>query len=255
MDISIDIAWLVAVLLVAIRIGAAFALTPVFGAPQIPMQARVITIVTLAVALVGAAGVHPAGLPTSIGALGKAAISELVTGAFLAFAIFAAFGAFLLGGRIIDMQVGFSVANLIDPVTRTQSPLIGTFLNLLAVVIFLSIGGDHMLVRGLAYSVERIPPGTPIGQIDLGAIVTQFGAMFVYAVMLVAPVIFSLLFVDVGLAVMARTMPQVNVFIVSLPLKVLIGLLVLAISLNYLGPVLEKIFGSIFIFWQNVLAT
>lgn len=255
MDITVDIAWLTAVWLIVIRVGATLALTPVFGAPQIPMQARAVLVVTLAVALVGVTGVHPAVLPASVGGLAKAAVSELFTGALFAFAMFAAFGAFLLGGRIIDMQIGFSVANLIDPVTRTQSPLIGTFLNLLAVVVFLAIGGDHLLIRGLAFSIKHIPPGTPLGQIDMAAIVTQFGAMFVYGVTLVGPVIFSLLFVDLGLAVMARTMPQVNVFIVSLPLKVLVGLIVLAISLNYLGPVMEKIFGSIFIFWQQAITS
>lgn len=254
MDINIDITWMLAVWLVVLRLAAALALTPVFGAPQIPLQARVILIVTLAVAIVSATGVHPALIPTSVGGLVQAGISELLTGAMMAFAMFAAFGAFMLGGRIIDMQVGFSVANLIDPVTRTQSPLIGTFLNLMAIVIFLAIGGDHMLVRGLAFSVAHIPPGTPPGEFDIGALVTQFGAMFIYAVMLVAPVIFSLLFIDIGLAVMGRTMPQVNVFIVSLPLKVLVGLSVLAISLNYLGPIMEKIFGSIFVFWQQMIS-
>lgn len=253
MNITIDIAWLVAVMLVVIRLSATLALTPIFGAPQIPMQARMVLIVTLSVALIGAAGVHAAYIPTSIGGLAQSAISELVIGGLLAFALFAAFGAFLLGGRIIDMQVGFSVANLVDPITKTQAPLIGTFLNLLAVVIFFSIGGDHLLIRGLAFSIERIPPGVPLSKIDIGAVIAQFGLMFVYAVTIAAPVIFSLLFIDIGMSVMARTMPQVNIFIVSLPLKVFVGLLVLAVSLSYLEPAMEKIFSSIFIFWQRVL--
>lgn len=76
--------------------------------------------------------------------------------------------------------------------------------------------------------------------------------MFVYGLAVVAPVVAVLLMLDVGMAVAARTMPQVNMFIVGFPLKIFMGLLVLALSLNYMGPLLEKIYASIFLYWQRV---
>jgi flagellar biosynthetic protein FliR len=165
------------------------------------------------------------------------------------------FAAFLLGGRIVDFQMGFGVAGLIDPATRTQAPLIGTILNLIAIMVFYTLDGHHYLLRGLAFSVEKIPPGAWLGDFDLAVVIAHFGAMFSFAIAIVAPVIFSILLLDVGLAVMARTMPQMNVFIVSLPLKIFTGLSVTALSMHTFTPLMEKIFEAMFVFWQNILGT
>jgi flagellar biosynthetic protein FliR len=101
--------------------------------------------------------------------------------------------------------------------------------------------------------VEKIPPGAWLGDFDLAVVIAHFGAMFSFAIAIVAPVIFSILLLDVGLAVMARTMPQMNVFIVSLPLKILTGLSVAALSMHTFTPLMEKIFEAMFVFWQNIL--
>jgi flagellar biosynthetic protein FliR len=177
-----------------------------------------------------------------------------VIGGLMAFGVVAAFAAFLLGGRIIDVQMGFGVASLIDPTTRSSAPLLGTFLNFLAVVTFFAIDGHHLIIRGLAFSLEHIPPGTSLGEINIGAVVAHFGAMFIFGVMVVAPALIAILLLDIGLAVIARTMPQVNVFIVSLPLKIFVGLAMTAISLPYLGSVMKRIFESIFSYWESVVA-
>jgi flagellar biosynthetic protein FliR len=153
----------------------------------------------------------------------------------------------------MDLQMGFGVASLIDPATRTQSPLLGTLLNLVALAVFFAVDGHHLVIRGLAYSLVQLPPGSSLAALEPAAVVAQFGAMFVFAVALAAPVIFVLLLVDVALAVMARTMPQMNVFIVSLPLKIMVGLLVLVMSMQYMGPVMERVFEGMFDYWQRVL--
>lgn len=181
-----------------------------------------------------------------------AMVNELILGMILAFGLFTAFGAFLFGGRIIDFQMGFGVANLIDPATQSQAPMLGTVLNLMAVMTFFLLDGHHLLIRGLVYSLQKIPPGSSLHEVDVQAIIAQFGVMFVYGLAVVAPVVAVLLMLDVGMAVAARTMPQVNMFIVGFPLKIFMGLLVLALSLNYMGPLLEKIYASIFIYWQRV---
>src|SRR5262249_37272141 len=175
----------------------------------------------------------------STGAFFAAALSELVIGIAMVFGVFAAFGAFLFGGRLLDIQIGFGVANLFDPITRSQGPLIGTGLNLLAVAV------HHMLFRGIAYSLSRFPPGRSLTELQPGAIVEQFGVVFAYGLMVVAPAVIILLLLDVGLSIAARTMPQMNIFIVAMPLKVVVGLLTLAFSMRYLAPALERVFDSI----------
>jgi flagellar biosynthesis protein FliR len=254
MNITIEAAWILAVTLVAIRFGATLALTPVFGSANLPAPVRVLFVVGLSVVLVSGLNIQPASLPTTLPAFIVAAFSELVLGALLAFGIFTAFAAFLLAGRIMDIQLGFGVAAIIDPTNRTQSPLLGTILNLMAVAMFFAIDGHHMIVRGLAFSLEQVPPGTFVTDVDPAAVVAQFGGMFVYATILAAPVLFTILLIDVVLAIVARSMPQVNVFIVSLPLKILVGLITLAISLRFLGPVVAHIFEDLFDYWHRLLS-
>jgi len=203
--------------------------------------------------LVMGLGIEPQTVPHDLGGVISAATSELVVGALMAFGVFAAFAAFSFGGRILDFQMGFGVANLIDPVTQSQSPLIGTVLNLMGVMLFFVINGHHMLIRGLAYSLQQLPPGSLIEQWNIAALVSQFGVLFIYGIAIVAPAIAALLLLDAGMAVAARTMPQVNMFIVGIPLKIFIGLMVLAFSVNYMGPLLEKIYSSIFIYWEEIL--
>ena len=253
MSLAIDIAWIVTVILVAVRLGAVLLLTPIFSLGSVPGTVRVFFIFGLAVVLVAGLGVGARVSVETVAGLSTAIVSEAIIGALLAFGLFTAFATFMLAGRVVDMQLGFSVANLIDPTTRTQAPLLGSFLNVVAVVAFFAIDGHHMIIRGLAFSLEQIPPGTALPALDLGAVVVQFGAMFLYAVALVAPVIFTLLLIDIVIAVVARTMPQVNVFIVSLPLKIFVGLVMLAISLRYMSPVMARIYEVLFFYWNTLL--
>ncbi len=253
MHIEADMAWLIAILLISIRIGAVFLFTPVFSSIQAPAHFRVLFILALSVLVAGSVKLLPVTLSLSLGNLIAAALSELVIGGLFAFGLFTVFGAFMLGGKIIDLQMGFGVATLIDPATRSQAPLMGTFLNLLAVMLFFAVDGHHMLIRGLAFSLAHIPPGGSLAEMNFAVVIPQFGAMFIYGLIIVAPALFSILLLDVGLAVMARTMPQVNVFIVSIPLKIFVGLFVTAVSLHYLGPKMATMFESIFVYWQRLM--
>ncbi|MFL6711381.1 MAG: flagellar biosynthetic protein FliR [Sulfurifustis sp.] len=253
MTLSVELGWIVAVTLVATRLGAILVLAPFFGSGSVPANFRVFFVIGLSALIVSNLHLAPSSIPASLPAFTLAALSEFALGAMLAFGIFAAFAVFLLAGRIMDVQLGFGVATLIDPTNRTQSPLLGTFLNLVAVALFFAVDGHHMLIRGLAFSLERVPPGVFVTDVDPGVVVAQFGGMFVYAAALSAPVIFTILLVDVVLAVVARTAPQVNIFVVSFPLKIFVGLLVLAISLRYMAPVVARIFESLFDYWQQLL--
>ncbi len=251
-DVNMD--FITALFLVFIRLSALTLLTPLFATAQVPVNIRTLLLLALALTLVASLSVTPAQVPHSLAELFQAALYELIIGALLAFGLFTAFGAFLFGGRILDFQMGFGFANLIDPATNMQSPLIGTVLNLMAVATFFLLDGHHMVIRGIAYSLEKAPIGLGLNSLHIDAVIGQFGKMFVYGLMLVAPAVFTLLLLDVGLAFAARTMPQVNIFIVGLPLKIFVGLTVLLLSLNYLSPLLKKIYESIFRSWERVLA-
>jgi flagellar biosynthetic protein FliR len=250
---NVETAWLVAVLLTSIRFGTVFMMTPVFGSMGLPVQIRLMMVIGLSATLVSASGAHAVHVQSTIGDLALAGVSELLIGAIFSFGLFAGFGVFLFGGRLLDLQMGFGVASLFDPATKSQEPLLGTALNMLAVLLFFLIDGHHMIIRSLAYSLEKIPPGTTFFEVNIGAIIAQFGSMFVYGFALVAPVVFCLLLIDVGMAVMARTMPQLNIFILAMSVKIFVGLVVLAFSMRYMAPLMNKVFESIYLYWEKVL--
>ena len=253
MDFTIHVPLVITVFLVFIRFSTLMLMSPLFAIAQVPVQIRVFLLLFLSLILTLSLGLSLPVASLSFPQLIYYGLFELVIGAAMAFGLFAAFAAFSFGGRILDFQMGFGVASLIDPATDQQAPLMGTFLNMLGVMVFFLVDGHHLVLKGLAYSLSQYPPGHLV-QFTLGTIVTQFGAMFVYAIMLVAPVVFTILMIDVAMAVAARTMPQVNMFIVMLPLKILVGLVVLMLSLVYLLPLMKKIYSSVFIYWQQLFA-
>lgn len=253
MQIHVDNAWVVAVLLVAIRVGMLFYMTPAFGSVPLPAQARVLLTLALSATLAGMLA-HPAeGLALRPLPLALAAMAEVVTGGLLAFGLMAGFGAFLFAGRLLDMQIGFGVASLLDPASRTQEPLLGVVLNLLAVFLFFAVDGHHLILRGLAWSLEKVPPGAFASRADLSAVCAMFGRLFATGFALAAPVVFGLLMADLALAVMSRAMPQINVFVLSMSVKIVAGLLLLALSVPAMAPVMKALFDAIFRYWQDVM--
>lgn len=253
MKFDVDIAYVTTVVLVFVRISALLMLTPLLATARVPINVRTLLLLALAITIVSSLQITPASLPENGGEFALAAVHEFVVGVLMAFGLFAAFAAFQFGGRILDFQMGFGVANLIDPATNTQSPLVGTILGLIALAVFFLLDGHHMVVRGIVYSLEQVPLGQGLNTLDLGTLTLQFGRMFVYGLMLVAPAVIALLLLDVGLAISARTMPQVNIFIVGLPLKIFVGLTVLTVSIQYISPLLNRLFESIFRFWERSL--
>ena len=251
MEAIINISYVIVVFLVFIRLSALLLMSPLFSVIRLPVHFRVFLLLFLSMIMVTALGLSLPSGPLTTGALIYYGIAELVSGAALAFGVFCAFAAFSFGGRVLDFQMGFGVASLIDPATNAQSPLMGTFLSVLAVMVFFLVDGHHMLLRGFVYSLQQVPPGT-MPSLDMNLIVKQFGMMFVFGMMAVAPVILTILLIDVVMGVAARTMPQVNMFIVMLPLKIFVGLVVLLMSLNYILPLMKKVFLSLFNYWQQL---
>src|SRR5215467_12592027 len=219
----LDTAWMVLIFLVSLRLGALLLVAPGFGTLQMPIQFRVLLTVGLAVVLATALGPNVPLPDTTLGLLATS-LAEIEVGALLGFGVAAAFGAFAVAGRAMDLQIGFGVANLIDPTTRTQSPQMGTLLNLFALAVFFGVGGHHALLRGLAASFERIPPGAGLADAGPGVLAAQFGIAFSMGLALAAPVLVLLLLIDLGLA----------------------------LSLPHLGPVMGRIFSSVFQFWDAV---
>lgn len=248
-----DNAWVALVLLVSLRLAPLFFMTPVFGSAPAPATFRAALVLALAAAMVAATGAALPAPPAGLGQMLLWGAGELVLGAAFAFGLAAAFGAFLFAGRLLDMQFGFGVASLLDPSTRSHAPLLGTALNLMAVAAFFAIDGHHQLVRAVVFSLERFPPGSSLAALHLEAVAAQFGVMFTLGLALAAPALFAVLLLDLAFALLSRTMPQMNVFIIAIPFKVALGLAVLAVALPQLAGTMHKAYASVFRFWGALL--
>ncbi|MES2351272.1 MAG: flagellar biosynthetic protein FliR [Pseudomonadota bacterium] len=254
MAIDIDPAWMMAVFFTALRLGVVLMMTPIFSNLSGLVTVRVLLTLSLSALLVSGLGTRLPPPALELGPVLLAALAELVTGLTLAFGVFAAFGAFSVAGKILDVQSGFGLGNVYDPVTRAGAPLFATLLNLAAVAVFFGMDAHHALLRGMAFSLREVAPGSGFHELDAEAVIRQFGLMFSLGVALIIPVMLCLLLAETGLAVVSRVLPQMNVFVVGVPVKIVVGLAVFALAMGTLQPVMARVYASIFIYWEQVLS-
>lgn len=245
-----DHAWVTRVLLLSARIAALFLLTPVLYAIPVPALVRVLLAVGLAAALALPFSGLPGGQAPLPGALLQSLLQELAIGATLGLGILMAFAGFALAGRLLDVQVGFGIAQVFDPLTRTQVPVLTSVFTLLGVLLFLLVDGHHALLRGIAFSLARFPLGQPWAvDAAAGPVLKQASALFTLGFALAAPIVLSLLLVEFALGVIARNLPQVNMFVLGIPVKIIAGLLALSLWAVGLGVAAGRLYGEIYRTW------
>jgi flagellar biosynthesis protein FliR len=252
MSLRIDIGWLIATLLVSVRVASATIVAPVLGPSQIPAPARVALVLALSACLVAGAPVDAASAPVDLLALVAATLGEAVYGLAFAFGFVVAYAATQVAGRALDIQVGFGAAGILNPATRVMSPLLGTVLGMLMIASFLALDGHLVLIRALAASLAVSPPGATFTNLDPSLILNHSAATFTFGLALAAPVMFMLLLADLAMAVFARSMPQLNIFVLGFAVKIVLGLSGLALAVRFSSAVLEKLFSASFLYWDRL---
>ena len=252
-----DQGFVMAVFLLALRLSALLLLTPLFHAFSVPASARLLLVIGLATGLalgIPATDTREMLLMTS-GELIAACLKELALGATLGLAILTAFAAISMAGRLIDVQIGFGMAQVFDPVTRRQVPVLSSAFDKLGVIVFFLVDGHHALLRGIAYSLERFPPGrTWAVEAAAPLVIKQIAGFFGLGLALAAPVVVCLLMVELALGVVSRNLPQMNMFVIAVPIKVFVGLAVLSLWLGGAGDAMNRIYGSIYRAWDGMFA-
>jgi flagellar biosynthesis protein FliR len=242
-------------LLIAIRVGTLFAIAPLLGSGQIPAMTKIIIGLVLALILYPVVHVAPQHLPCPLSVYVIYILQEFMVGLVIGFATMLFLNGIYLAGQIIDMQIGFSIVNVIDPLSNVQTPVIGQLYYIVAILIFLTINGHHLLILALAKSFTTVPvagfhySGHLVKQIiqysaDLWSIAFQIGA----------PVIAALFLATVALGIIARTVPQMNVFIVGFPLNIALGLLVVGLTFSYFLSFTRTFYTTMFRDIQTLVA-
>ena len=138
--------------------------------------------------------------------------------------------------------MGFGIVNVIDPQSSNQISILGQFLNIMAILILLSLNGHHVILNGLLHSFDVVP----LGGVTLAApvmekLMAMSAEIFVVAVKISAPILVALFLISVAMGILARTVPQMNVFIVGFPVQIGVGLTALTVSLPLFYLMMERI--------------
>lgn len=236
-----------------------FRLIPLLALPGVALFAQLPVIIRLG--LVGAlaallaygfpqtAAIAPEDPASAMLALG----AEFVLGLSLAFGVHLIFGVLRFMGRLVDMQIGFAAAGIIDPTTQNVEALLGSAMAFTALAMLFAWNVHHDLLRGLALSMQTVPLGAALLTVSPGWLMLLIGQQFVLGMLLVTPIVIGLLLVDLVVAYASRLMPQVNVYFISLPLKIGIGLVLTSITLQMAAQPLRRMFDAATSTWVAVM--
>jgi len=221
-----------AFLLIFVRILAFLATLPVFSYRNVPNMFKIAFALFFAYIIFFTLDVPVIGIDAYLFLL---IIKEVLIGLLLGLIASIMFYAIQVAGAFIDIKMGFLIANVMDPQTGAQTPLTGGFLYAFAVLFLLVTDGHHLLLDGIFYSYAYVPVdeinvdfgGASVMETAAGAVST----MFVIAFQMAFPIVGALFLVDVALGLMSRAVPQMNVFVVGLPLKIFLGLPIMLLML------------------------
>ncbi|WP_227935824.1 flagellar biosynthetic protein FliR [Alkalihalobacillus deserti] len=243
-----------AFLLVFVRVLAFFAVLPIYAHRSIPNSMKIglalflayIMVFTLESPVLVIDGLY-------YFLIIKEAMVGLLVGLIAAMILYA----IQVAGGLIDYSMGFMIANVVDPQTGAQTPLTGSYLYTFALLFLLLVNGHHLLLDGIFYSYQFVPMDQvhlPFGQENIiRYVATTFNAMFVVAFQMAFPIVGSLFLVDVGLGMVSRAVPQMNVFVVGMPLKILVGLLLLTVFMSVFLMVVQNLFDQMVLAMRTLL--
>ncbi|KIL39233.1 flagellar biosynthesis protein FliR [Gordoniibacillus kamchatkensis] len=250
------LAYLPAMLLVLCRVSAFFVVAPVFSYRTVPNTFKIglsVFVALLTFMAVGTKTVVHFDLTYIL-----LVIREMMVGMLLAFLATLFFSVVQIAGSFMDIQIGFGIANVIDPMTGASSPMLGNFKFMVAIMLFLAFDGHHYFLQAIMNSYSWVPIDNDLfGKIAGGSVsdflVRSFITMFTIAFQMSLPVLAAMFLTDVSLGLLTRVAPQFNIFVVGVPIKILIGLAVLIILFPSFVSLYRDLFSAMFGSMQQLL--
>lgn len=235
-------------LLLLTRMSGLFLIAPFWGSQNIPVYFRAGIAFTITLVLFPVVDQKMAlEAPVSVLGYTLAVLSELFIGWLIGFVAYVVLMSVNMAGKIMDMQAGFAVVNEMDPTSNQQNPLIGSFLYYLTLIVFVVTNGHHVLLAALVGSIDSIPLLGMNFNTDLTMLMVDFvGGIFVTGMKIAMPLTFAILLTNVSLGVLARTMPQMNIFVVGIPMQIVIGIFTVAVIMPFYVMFLDVLFNEMY---------
>ncbi|WP_379126555.1 flagellar biosynthetic protein FliR [Paenibacillus sp. sgz500958] len=243
-------------LLIFCRITSFFVVAPVFSSRGVPTRFK-IGLSFFVSLVIYSARADVTVIPQDLSYV-LLIFKEVLIGLMLGFVGVLIFTAIQIAGGFIDIQIGFAIANVIDPMTGASSPITGNFKYMIALLMFLGMNGHHYMLDAIIYSYNWIPIDNDLfirmvsGNLS-DFMIRTFSQSFVLAFQISAPLVTALFLTDIGLAFLARTAPQYNVFVIGVPLKIIVGLILLFLLMPSLAVLFQSLFDILFESMHNLL--
>jgi flagellar biosynthetic protein FliR len=229
-----------------LRVGAILMTMPIFKSKSVPVLFK--AGLTLAASMVLFPILNLKAFPelTNVISFGIGAIGEILLGITIGLSVNLIFAGIQMAGQLAGYQMGMALANVMDPNSSIQIPILAQFNQMFALLIFLAVNAHHWFLRALAESYRLVPPfGFQLSNSLMEQVVQIAGSMFVIGLQIGAPIIAVLLLTSIAFGLIARTVPQMNVFFVAMPLKIFVGLLFLGLSLPFFLSFLKQLFSGL----------
>lgn len=253
MTINLSLWW--TFLLVFVRIASFIVSAPVFSGRQIPWPYKVG--LSAALSIICTSMVKNPVEEVALWTILILILKEFLVGIVLGMVAHIMFYAVQFAGSLMDIQIGFLMANLFDPTFGTNTQLTGQLQNILAILVLFTTDAHHLLIQGILSSfdwvlLEAFVPAWSDGRIST-LILLGIGQMFMLGFMMAAPITGTLFVVDVAIGILARTVPQMNVFVVAPPIKILIHFALYIFVLPGFFYLLNVLFETMFDLMASIL--
>ncbi|MFO7600109.1 MAG: flagellar biosynthetic protein FliR, partial [Candidatus Desulfacyla sp.] len=216
---------------------------PIFGSESIPAPFKIGLSFAITLLLYPILNLNEFPVQLSIIPLSLGMFSEIMLGVIIGLSVRMVFAGVQLAGQLVGFQMGLAMANVVDPTSSEEIPLLGELNNMIAILIFLTINAHHWFLHALADSFRLVPPfAFQFSNSLMEQLIALGGDMFVIAIKVGAPVMAALFLLSVSFGVAARTVPQMNIFFVAMPIQILVGLLFMSFSLPYLLTFMKTVF-------------
>lgn len=225
------------VLLLSLRLLPIFVVMPLTIFTRAPIFFRLIIVLAISVILSGLVPIEHSVITISL------IVSEFLLGTVLAFGFHTAFASLDLVGKLLDLQIGINTAGVFDPSSSHLNGVISDLLIAIAGVLFFILNLHYTLLNGLVALFRVVPLGSFNFQLlNIKKIVSLMGEQFIFAFIILLPVILGVWLVDIAFAIMSRSMPQANIYFLALPVKFIAGLVLLMLAMPMIVQNVPRLF-------------
>jgi len=245
--------WLGAYLWPLMRVGAMLLATPVFNSRQLPVQLRLLVLLVITWVIATALPQQPA-----IDVLSHDGfiimLQQILIGVIMGFILQMVFGALVFGGQVVAYSMGLGFASMVDPQNGVQVPVLAQYYLIFATLMFLNLNGHLLMIELVADSFHTLPVALDgISRNDLHAVVAWGSRMFAGGLLIALPIMGAMLMVNMGMGVVMRAAPALNIFSVGFPITMLLGFALMWVTLPNVMNVFNNLLAEAFqLIMQNL---